>query len=164
MNAAIHVCNNQRTNVLILNSSLVFIVSPCSISIKMGVVLQITLSSLITNWTVERVIGQQKLHNSTASESRNFRIRPDFHSRSNLRAAGGDRFGGFLDFDETHPAVSCDLETFVVAEARDLNAVLFGCLEDGEIVIHLVGLVVDEDFDLLGGEGSAAPKEPPHCG
>jgi hypothetical protein len=40
----------------------------------------------------------------------------------------------------------------MVAEAGDLNAVLLGSLEDGEVVIDLVGLVVDKDLDLLGGE------------
>ena len=41
----------------------------------------------------------------------------------------------------------------MVAEARDLDVVLLGSLENGEVVIHLVGLVVDEHLDLLGGEG-----------
>jgi hypothetical protein len=44
----------------------------------------------------------------------------------------------------------------VVAEAGDLNAVLLGSLEDGEVIIDLVGLVVYEDLDLLGREEGAA--------
>lgn len=41
----------------------------------------------------------------------------------------------------------------MVAEPWDFNAVLLGSLEDGEIVIDLVRLVVDEDLDFLGREG-----------
>lgn len=50
----------------------------------------------------------------------------------------------------------------MVAEAGDLDAVFFGGLEDGEVVIDLVGFVVDEDFDLLGREepgGQAAAQQ-----
>jgi len=42
----------------------------------------------------------------------------------------------------------------MVAETRDLYILLLGGLEDREIVIDLVRFVVDEDLDLLGGEGS----------
>ena len=38
----------------------------------------------------------------------------------------------------------------MVAEARDFDAVLFGSLEDGEVVVDLVGFVIDEDFYFLG--------------
>lgn len=38
----------------------------------------------------------------------------------------------------------------MVAEPWYFNAVLLGSLEDGKVVIDLVRLVVDEDFDLLG--------------
>lgn len=40
----------------------------------------------------------------------------------------------------------------MVAEPRDFNAIFLGSLEDGEVVIDLVGLVVDEDLNLLSGE------------
>jgi len=42
----------------------------------------------------------------------------------------------------------------MVAETRDLYILLLGGLEDREVVIDLVRFVVDEDLDLLGGEGS----------
>ena len=41
----------------------------------------------------------------------------------------------------------------MVAKPGYFNAVFLGSLEDGEVVIDLVGLVVDEDLDLLGREG-----------
>ena len=49
----------------------------------------------------------------------------------------------------------------MVAEAGDFNAVLLGCLEDGEVIIDLVRFVVDEDLYLLGREEGAghAPQQ-----
>jgi hypothetical protein len=41
----------------------------------------------------------------------------------------------------------------VVAKTRNLNAILLGSLEDGEIVIDLVRFIVDEYLYFLGGEG-----------
>ena len=54
-----------------------------------------------------------------------------------MRAAGSNGFGGLFHFDETHPAIACNFESFVVAEAWDLDSILFGSLEDGEVVIDL---------------------------
>lgn len=41
----------------------------------------------------------------------------------------------------------------MVAEARNLYVLFFGCLEDGKVVIDLVRFIVDENFYLFGGEG-----------
>ena len=41
----------------------------------------------------------------------------------------------------------------MIAKPWYLNAVFLGRLEDGEVVIDLVRLVVDENLDLLGREG-----------
>lgn len=57
MNASIHMSDDERTNVLILYSPLELIVSTLLISVEVRVVLQIALSSLITDGTVERVVG-----------------------------------------------------------------------------------------------------------
>ena len=47
----------------------------------------------------------------------------------------------------------------MVAEARYFDAIFLGGLEDGEVVFDLVGFVVDENFDLLGGEGGVGSEE-----
>ena len=41
----------------------------------------------------------------------------------------------------------------MVAESGNLDVVLFGSLEDGEVVIDLIGFVVDKDLYFFGGEG-----------
>ena len=38
----------------------------------------------------------------------------------------------------------------MVAETRYLDAIFLGCLEDGEVVVDLVGFVIDEDLYLFG--------------
>ena len=81
-----------------------------------------------------------------------FRGGMDFHGWGHLRAARCNRFWCFLYFDEAHSAIASYFESFVVAESGDLNIVFLGCLEDGEVVIDLVGFVVDEDLYLFGGE------------
>ena len=42
----------------------------------------------------------------------------------------------------------------MIAESGYFDVVLFGCLEDGKIVIYFIGFVVDEDFYFFSGEGS----------
>jgi len=41
----------------------------------------------------------------------------------------------------------------MIAKPWNLNAILFGCLEDGKIAVHLIRFIVDEDFNLFSGEG-----------
>ena len=72
VDASVHVRHNQGTNVFILHCSLVLIVTPCRVSIEVGVVLQIALSSLVADGAVEGVIGEQKLHDSASGESCRF--------------------------------------------------------------------------------------------
>ena len=85
----------------------------------------------------------------------------DFHGWGHLGATGGNGFWRFFDFDQTHPTIAGYFESFMVAEAGDLNIIFFGGLEDGEVVIDLVRFVVDEDFYLFGGEGSVGLEAAP---
>ena len=62
----IHVGNNQRTKVFVLDCSFELIVSAVLVSVEMGVILKVTLSSLIADGTVKRVISKQKLHDSSS--------------------------------------------------------------------------------------------------
>jgi len=47
----------------------------------------------------------------------------------------------------------------VIAEAWYFDAVFFGCLENGEVIFDLVGLVFNEYFDLLGREGGVGTEK-----
>ena len=48
----------------------------------------------------------------------------------------------------------------MVAKARDFDIVFLGGLEDGEVVIYLVGFVVDEDLYLFGRKWSVRHEVP----
>lgn len=47
----------------------------------------------------------------------------------------------------------------MVAEARDVDAIFFGGLEDGEVVVDLVGFVIDEYLYLFSGEGRVGAEQ-----
>lgn len=158
VNASVHMSHHQGPDILILYGPLELVVSAFLISVEMRVVLQVALASLIADRAVERVIGEQKLHDSSSSVPGGLGIGVDFHGWGDLGAAGSHGFGGLFDFYEAHPAVAGDFETFMVAEARNLDVIFLGGLEDREVVIDLVRLVVDEYLYLLGGEGSVGPE------
>ena len=74
----------------------------------------------------------------------------NFHGWSYLGAARSNWLWRLLDFYKAHSAVASYFEAFVVAEARNLDVIFLGSLEDREVVIDLVGFVVDEDLYFLG--------------
>ena len=154
VNAPVHVGDHQRTDVLVLHRPLVLVVSTGLVPVEVGVVLQVALAALVADGAVEGVVGQQKFHHRALRQPRGLRVGPNLHGGGDLRAAGGDRLRRFLDLHEAHPAIAGHFQPLVVAEAGDLDAVLLGGLEDGEVVIDLVGPVVDKDLDLLGREES----------
>jgi hypothetical protein len=121
--------------------------------------LEVALASLVADGAIEGVVGEQKLHDASSGQTGGFGVGVDFHGGGDLRAAAGDWFGGLLDFDETHSAVAGYFEAFVVAEAGYFDAVFLGGLEDGEVVVDLVRLVVDEDFDFFGREGREGAEQ-----
>ena len=95
-----------------------------------GLILEIALSSLVTNGTIERMVDQQKLHDTLSGLFRKVGVcfyAPAFHDR---HGAGGNRLGRLLDLNKTHSAVARDRETLVVAESGDLNADHCGGLEE----------------------------------
>jgi hypothetical protein len=152
VDTSIHVGYHQRTDVFILDCSLVLVISPCTVAIEVGIVLEVAFSSLIANRAIEWMIRQQEFHDSTSRQSGNFWIRSDLHGWGNLRAAGGNWLRRFLDLDKAHPAVACYFESFMIAEPGYFDTVFLGCLEDREVIIDLVWLIVDKDLNLLGGE------------
>ena len=65
MNASCHGGLDQWTNVLVLDGSLVLSESTFLISVDLGNVLKIALTTLVANWAIERVIGKEELHYTT---------------------------------------------------------------------------------------------------
>jgi len=160
MDASVHVGDHQGSDVFVLDCSFELIEPSSAISVEVGKVLEIAVASLIADGAVEGVVGQQKLHGASLGVPGVLGGGVYFHGWGDLRAAGCDGLGCFFYLDEAHSAVAGNLEPLVVAEAGDLDVVFLGGLEDGEVVIDLVGLVVDEDLYLFGGEGGKRPEAP----
>lgn len=83
------------------------------------------------------MVGEKELHDSSPGHSGGLRSCIDSHGRCNLGAARGDGFRGLFHLYQAHPAIASDFESFVVAKSGNLDTILFGSLEDGEIVIDL---------------------------
>src|SRR5262249_30070652 len=60
--------------------------------------------------------------------------------------AGGNWLRAALHFDQTHAAVACDRQTLVVTEAGDLHAGLLAGLNEGDPVLDLDRLAVDDQL------------------
>jgi len=150
VDAPVHVSDNQRTKVFILDCSFELVIPALFVSVEVGVILKVALATLIADGTVKGMVGQQELHDCSSGVAGILGGGVDLHGGGHLGAAGGNWLGGFLDLDETHPAVAGYFESLVVAEAGYFDVVFLGGLEDGEVVVDLVRLVVDEDLNFLG--------------
>jgi len=73
---------HQRPNILVLDRSLPtdFVESTSVTTIPHALILQITLSSLIANRAVERVVGEQELHDTLAGFVNQRRVGLDPHA------------------------------------------------------------------------------------
>ena len=124
VDAPVHRGGDQRTEVLVFNGSLVFSVSALVVAIDDADVLEIALSSLVADRTVERVVGQQELHHTSSGVAGHFRLSDDLHAVGYLTCAGCHGLGGAGDLDQTHSAVAGHFQALVVAESRNDNAAL----------------------------------------
>mmetsp|Transcript_12376 Transcript_12376/g.24882 ORF Transcript_12376/g.24882 Transcript_12376/m.24882 type:complete len:299 (-) Transcript_12376:312-1208(-) len=106
MNTSGHHRLHQRPEILILNRPL-HLCKPAPIRPKHhGLILQITLPTLIANRTIERMIRQQKLHHTLPSLLHERRIRLDVHPRVGRHGTRRHGFWRFLHLDQTHTTIS----------------------------------------------------------
>src|SRR4029453_3499681 len=86
------------------------------------VVLQPALPRLVTDWTIQRMIDEEKLHHRFA-DRQNFRALGQYrHHISHRHVTGNLKLRHLLDLDETHAAVTGDGKLRVVAVVRDIDA------------------------------------------
>lgn len=123
---------DERANVLVLDRALATkLVEAAAVStVSHALVLQITLATLVTDGTVERVVGKQKLHDTLAGLVDEGRVGLDNHAWLHRPCARGHRLGCPFNFDQAHTAVTRNHELFVVAVAGDCDARLFACLNE----------------------------------
>lgn len=123
VNASVHRGGDQWAKVLVFHSSFVFSVSAFVVSIDDTDVLEITLTTLVADRAVKRMVGQQELHDTSSGVTGDFRLSDDLHSIRDLTCAGCNWLWSTSDLDQTHSAVACHLQALVVAESGDHHAV-----------------------------------------
>lgn len=123
---------DQWANVLVLNRTLATqLVEASSVgTVSHRLILQIALATLVADGAVERVVGEQELHDTLTGLVNEWRVGLDDHAGLDGPGARGDGLGGALDFDEAHTAVSGDHELLVIAVAGDGRAGLFTGLDE----------------------------------
>ena len=89
-----------------------------------GHILQFAFAALVTNGTIQGMIGEQKFQHGFARFVHLRRIRAHHHAVHGYQRARGLQLGRLLDFDETHAAGGLQRETPVIAERRHLDALL----------------------------------------
>lgn len=128
-----HADLDERSNVLIFNSTLAFnlVESSAVGSVSHGLILEIALSTLITDRAVEGVVGQQEFHDALSCLVNERRICLDHHAGLDRPRARGNRLRGPLDLDQAHAATSSNHQLFVVAVSWDGDTGLFASLDQG---------------------------------
>ncbi len=125
MDATRHHCLDERPEVLVLDGSLpgeLVVGEPRPVRAEgHRLILEIALAALITDGTVERVVDEQKLHDTLPGFACEFGIRVDLPAVHDGHGAGRDGLGRLLDLDEAHSAVAGDREALVIAKPRDFD-------------------------------------------
>jgi hypothetical protein len=158
MDAPSHDGFDEGSTVLVFHPSLAF-KEAASVGTKgHGLVLKVTLSSLITNGTIQRVVEEKELQNSLPGLFDQGGVGEDLHSLHGGHGTGRHRFGGLEDFHQAHPTVSSDRESLVVAESRDLDPQALTGLKDSGSPLDVDVHAVDNNFDhdLEGSEEEEA--------
>ena len=106
MDTSVHVCYDERAHVLVLDCAFVFVVAASSVSVEMGVVLEVAFATLVADGAVERVVGKKELHDTATGEAGGFGVSVNLHGWSDLGAAGSYWLWALLYLHKTHAAVS----------------------------------------------------------
>lgn len=98
-----------------------------------GLVLQIALTALITNGTVERMVHQQELHDALACLPSQIGVGLDAPPLHYGHGARGHRFRALLHLHQAHATVAGHRQPFVVAESGNFHADLGSSLQNEEL-------------------------------
>uniref|UniRef100_A0A7C8ZXY0 Uncharacterized protein n=1 Tax=Opuntia streptacantha TaxID=393608 RepID=A0A7C8ZXY0_OPUST len=80
------------------------------------------------------------------------------HSRKSRHGARSDRFGRFLDLNQTHTTISSNREATVVAKTGNINPGDLTRLKNGETLRDFDGVPIDKDFDCIFRIGEMNPS------
>ena len=165
-NAPRHMGFNQGTKVKIFVRALGF-AEPAEIdAVRHRLILQVTLAGLIADRAIQRMVDQQKFHHTLAGASDHGRVGSDqrrlsFRARAQIldlhRTACRGLWRAANHFDQTHAAVACDGQPFMVAKTRNFHTCHFGGLNDGHCTIDFNLDAVDADFLEVGHKFTPPP-------
>ena len=128
MNAPRHYGFNQRPHILVFDGTLI-IVKTAGVTAKAEcLILQVALTALVANRTIQRVIDEQKLHHAFTCGFYQLRLRRNDHVRGDRHGATGDGLWCIGHFDQTHAAIAGNRQALVIAKARNFSARFFACL------------------------------------
>lgn len=124
---------DQWANVLVLHRTLSFeLVEAAAVgTVSHGLILEIALASLVANGAVQRVVGEQELHDALTRLVDERRVGLDDHAGLYRPCARGDWLRSPLHFDQAHTATSSNHQLLVVAVSRDGNSGLVAGLDEG---------------------------------
>src|SRR6185503_20425385 len=105
--------------------------------------LEFAFASTITNRTIERVIGEEKLRHSALRFFNFFTLRGNDHAVRASDRAGGLQLWHLLDAHETHPARGLQSEIGVIAEGGNIKPVFAAHVDQAGALGYLKRFVVD---------------------
>ena len=111
---------NQRAHFFGFDGAFFFSVTAGRHTVAHRQILQLALAALVAHGAVQRVVDEQEFHHAFLRLLGFGRMRVHHHAVRYRRGAGGQWFGGFFHFHQTHAAVSGNGEFFVVTEMRDI--------------------------------------------
>src|SRR5262249_17463669 len=101
---------------------------------------------LVTDWTVDRMVKEQKLHCIPNRLMNALRVGTNFHVVRDRRSARGNQLWSALGLDEAHPATAFYADIGVVAGTRNLDSAIVRQLNDRLSLFGLVYLSIESDL------------------
>lgn len=159
VDASVHGGLDQGTNVLVLGGSLSgdFGESTSVSAVSHALVLQITLSSLVTNGAVEGMVLQHHLHDVLTSLLDSLGVGSHNHAGADRVGTRGDGLGSSLNINQTHSTVTGNGQLVVVAVSGDGNAGLLAGLDKRGAGLNRDLVAIDGEFNF--GEASGRDAE-----
>ena len=146
---------DQRTKIKIFGRPFGLAVAREIDAVGHRLILKITLTALIADRAIQRVVDQEELHHPLSGFFYHRRV--GFHNRrlafgtrpqvAHLHGAGGGGLGRPADdFHKTHPAVTGDRQPLVITETRHLDANLLAGLNERHRPFDFDFFTVDDDL------------------
>ena len=126
VNAAGKIGRDQRPDILVHDDTLGLGVFRYTLAEAHRHVLQFTLTALVADRTVQRVVDEQEFHGRFLRGERGAGAGLDHHAVHALGSAGRHRLGRAFDFHQAHATVGGYRQSLVIAKPGNHNIVFVG--------------------------------------